>query len=293
MDPAIEKKLLQLSRRQRYKKKKRWYCRYSMFKHAFETWQLENVEEMTAEQYTEALEAVHDYLQNTPHIRKFWKLDADAGPSDVSERSSEKALYSGAPTRYKNYSYRVLTYFVQALQPDTNPLTCSERTFEEALRLTNERCKDLFRGLSRAAFYQGPQCFAERDKNAKFLFDPSDAPQTTRRSTRYSDGSFLVLQCTEASCGKWRRVDDATHDLFFRQWLWADRQARRDALCEHIPHIAAELHKLLREQLAVYYGQYYGKKRTKPFRLDAARLHHCLETNPLCQDASKWNMRSF
>ena len=100
---------------------------------------------MSAQQNTEALDAVHDYLQHTPHNRTAWKLEADAGPADVSERGTEKASYSGEPTRYKNYSYRVLTYFAKRLQRGATPLTCSERVFEEALRLTNERCHSSFR----------------------------------------------------------------------------------------------------------------------------------------------------
>ena len=56
---------------------------------------------MTAEQYTEALENVHDQICRQQHIRKAWKLEHDQGPSDVTERDTEQAWYSGQPTRYK------------------------------------------------------------------------------------------------------------------------------------------------------------------------------------------------
>ena len=177
VDPSLVEKLTKLSKRQRHKKKKRWFCRYFMFKHDCDTWGLENVEDMTAEQYTEALEGVHQHLSTNQHHRKAWKLEHDQGPNDVTERDTEQAWYSGTPTRYKNFSYRVLTYFVNDLQHGATPLTCSERVFEEALRRTNQRCQNLFRGLPAAAHYQGPQCFAERQNAAKLTFDPNQVPQ--------------------------------------------------------------------------------------------------------------------
>ena len=101
VDPSLVEKLTKLSKRQRHKKKKRWFCRYFMFKHAFDTWGLENVEDMTAEQYTEALEIIHRQLSTHQHLRKTWKLEHDQGPCDVTERDTEQAWYSGQPTRYK------------------------------------------------------------------------------------------------------------------------------------------------------------------------------------------------
>ena len=46
-----------------------------MFKHAFDTRGLENVEDITAEQYTEALDMVHEQLSTHQHPRKSWKLE--------------------------------------------------------------------------------------------------------------------------------------------------------------------------------------------------------------------------
>ena len=68
-------------------------------------------------------------------------------------------MYAGEPKRYKNYSYRLLCFFVNQEQPGATPLTCSEAVFEDALQKTNERCHSLFRGLPASAHYQGPQCF--------------------------------------------------------------------------------------------------------------------------------------
>ena len=93
-----------------------------MFKHAFDTWRLDNVEDMTAAQYTDALEAVHYQLCAHPHLRTAWKLEPDQGPTDVTERDSEQAWYSGQASRYKNYSYHVLTNFVNDLQQGATPI---------------------------------------------------------------------------------------------------------------------------------------------------------------------------
>ena len=101
------------------------------------------MEDMTDEQYTQALNAVHDYLAKKATVRSFWKLQHDQGPEDVSERDTPQAFYSGEPVRYKNYSYRLLCFFVTKLQPGATPMTCTEAVFEDALRQTNESCHSL------------------------------------------------------------------------------------------------------------------------------------------------------
>ena len=174
--------------------KNRWYCRYFMFKQAQATWNLDNVEDLTDEQYVQCLDAVHELLSYNVPQRKAWKLQPNEGPEDAAERDTPKALYSGEPMRYKNYSYRLLCFFVEQQQPGATPLSCSERVFEDALQQTNEGCHSFFRGLPPAAHYQGPQCFAERANAAKLVFDPCQMPPGGRRRSTYSDGSFLILQ---------------------------------------------------------------------------------------------------
>ena len=124
--------------------KNRWYCRYFMFKQAQATWNLDNVEDLTDEQYVQCLDAVHQLLTDHVPQRKAWKLQPNEGPEDASERDTPKALYSGEPMRYKNYSYRLLCYFVEKQQPGATPLSCSERVFEDALQQTSEGCHSLF-----------------------------------------------------------------------------------------------------------------------------------------------------
>ena len=136
MDPCVHARIAKALKRQQRKSSKRWYCRYFMFKQAQATWDLENVDDMTDEQYAQALDAVHDFLSRNAAQRHAWKLKPDQGPEDVAERDTPKALYAGEPTRYKNYSYRLLCYYVTEQQPGATPITCSEKVFEEALQLS-------------------------------------------------------------------------------------------------------------------------------------------------------------
>ena len=105
-----------------------------MFKQAQATWGLDNVCDLTDEQYTQALDAVHDFLSIKATVRTAWRLTPDQGPADVDERDTEKALYAGEPKRYKNFPYRLRCFFVHPDQPGATPLTCSEAVFEDALQ---------------------------------------------------------------------------------------------------------------------------------------------------------------
>ena len=247
-----------------------------MFKQAQSTWGLDNVDDMTDEQYSQALEAVHDHLQAHPSLKNAWKLKPDQGPEDETERDTEKALYAGEPKRYKNYSYRLLCYFVNQQQPGATPLTCSEAVFEDALQKTNERCHSLFRGLPAAAHYQGPQCYSERGRAAKLVFDPCQVPPGARKRTSYSDGSFLVLQCGNECCAKWRRVDPATYDLFWNTWMQAQRDTRRQRLLTRDAYLCSDLHMWLREAVAQHFRPRPRARNPRPeFRLalDLSLIH--------------------
>ena len=140
LDPKVEAKVGRSMKRKSRTPKNRWYCRYFMFKQAQATWNLDNVEDLTDEQYVQCLDAVHELLTHHVPQRKAWKLQPNEGPEDAAERDTPKALYSGEPMRYKNYSYRLLCYFVEQQQPGATPLSCSERVFEDALQQTNEGC---------------------------------------------------------------------------------------------------------------------------------------------------------
>ena len=82
----------------------------------------------------------------------------DQGPEDVDERDTEKALYAGEPKRYKNYSYRLLCFFVNQDQPGATPLTCSEAVFEDALQKTTS--------VATACSVVSPQLLITRALNA-------------------------------------------------------------------------------------------------------------------------------
>ena len=143
-------------------------------------------------------------------------------------------------------------------------MACSEKVFEEALRQTNERCHNVFRGLPASAHYQGPQCFSERANAAKMIFDPSLMPSGPRRRTSYSDGDFLVLQCSHEACEKWRRVDVPTYDMFWNDWMQAQREKRSTALVALDPSLCSDLHIWLREQVAEYFKPRPRARKPRP-----------------------------
>ena len=294
IDPTVLAKMAKALKRKQRKTTKRWYCRYFMFKQAQATWGLENVDDMTDEQYAQALDAVHDYLSIKANVRHAWKLTPDQGPEDATERDTPQALYAGEPRRYKNYSYRLLCFFVERKQPGATPLSCSEAVFEEALQATNERCHALFRGLPAAAHYQGPQCFSERGHAAKLVFDPSQMPSGPSRRTTYSDGSFLVLQCSNECCAKWRRVDVATYDLFWNDWMHAQREERRQTLLAREPHLCSELHVWLRESVAQYFkARPRARKPRPPFRFTLDSFQGFLNDSPLRNALYTAHQRGF
>ena len=47
-----------------------------------------------------------------------WALEADRGPVNVSERHTDKAMYTGGPRKFKFFSYKVFCIELQGLQRD-------------------------------------------------------------------------------------------------------------------------------------------------------------------------------
>ena len=117
-----------------------------------EALQLRCVEDMSDEQYGVALRSVHDYYREHPSQWKMWRLEEGQGPADVSERRSDKALYTGGARRFKYYSYNVFCIELQGLERDVTPQTASEWQFMEALRRTSARLSNhlLMRNLPAA-----------------------------------------------------------------------------------------------------------------------------------------------
>ena len=100
------------------------------------------------------------------------------------------------------------------------------------------------------------------------IFDPSLMPSGPRRRTSYSDGDFLVLQCSHEACGKWRRVDVPTYDMFWNDWMQAQREKRSTALVALDPSLCSDLHIWLREQVAEHFkSSPRARKPRLPFLL--------------------------
>ena len=82
----------------------RYYCRTKMWDEA-DALGLDCVEAMSDEQYDVALRSVHKYFVYHPAQRKMWALEEDHGPVDVSERHTDKAMYTGGARKFKLVSY--------------------------------------------------------------------------------------------------------------------------------------------------------------------------------------------
>ena len=93
-------------------------------------------------------------------------------------------------------------------------------------------------------------------------------PSGARTRQSYSDRSFLVLQCCAEGCEKWRRVDSATYNLFWNDWMNAHRQERRQVLLDHAPHFCSKVHAMLRELAAQHFKPRPRARKPRPeFRI--------------------------
>ena len=171
---------------------------------------LDCVEKMSDEQYDVALRSVHKYYVDHPAQRKMWALEEDHGPVNVSERHTDKAMYTSGTRMYKFFSYKVFCIELQGLQRDITPQTASERQFMEALRLTSHHLSNhlVIRNLPHTLCFRGPQSVAHRLDFKRLMFDPREVHPKGFRSASKHKGVFPSLMCSD--CAKWRRVDDET-----------------------------------------------------------------------------------
>ena len=101
------------------------------------------------------------------------------------------------------------------------------------------------------------------------MFDPCQLPTGTRAQQSYNDENFLILQCCADGCQKWRRVDSATYNLFWIDWMNAHRQERRQGLLNQEHHFCSNVHATLREFAAQHFKLRPRARKPRPeFRLN-------------------------
>ena len=138
----------------------------------------------------------------------------------MAERHTEKAAYNANAKvpEFRFYWRRDFDESLKYLNGDDAlaPQEATERQFTEALRRTSKAVvnKSLLRFAMRAGNeYQGPQCVCHRDVPARLNFDPQRDVRTTHRGFRSKD-LCPMLQCSESTYAKWRRVDASTKEVF-------------------------------------------------------------------------------
>ena len=154
-----------------------------------------------------------------------WTLKEDHGPVDVSERHTDKAMYTGNARRFKFFSHKVFCIELQGLQRDITPQTASDHQFMEALRLTSTHLSNhlVIRNLPHTLCFRGPQSVGHRLDLKRLMFEPREVHPKGFRAVSKDKGVFPSLMCSE--CGKWRRVDDETLLVFSNETFFDDRMA--------------------------------------------------------------------
>jgi hypothetical protein len=119
-----------------------------------------NVEELTTEQYASCLHEVNDQFCKRPALRHTYNLQEFAGPSSVEERGAAKAMYCGNARRFKYYSHSVFCKHLGRLgQGSLLPHAATERQFMDSLAMTSLSLQNthIFRSFGPELQYRGPQ----------------------------------------------------------------------------------------------------------------------------------------
>ena len=152
----------------------------------------------------------------------------------MDHRSTARLDYMGEIVRvYRYYHHAIFSDELRAIGVDLTPTTSCERHFIVALERTNGRMANwsICRRLADSECFQGPQSYADRFTVARMQYEPPSLQAEHRghrsRSTSHRHG---WLQCGDAACNKWRRVDAASMAVWDNQIYFGHMiasQARR------------------------------------------------------------------
>ena len=99
--------------------------------------QVRSVDDLTDEEYNVALKKTHEYYVHHPAYLRRHRISCGCGPTDASERCTEKAHYVGTPARFRFYDYHEFLKQLAAAEEGSTAETASEKAFEEALAETD------------------------------------------------------------------------------------------------------------------------------------------------------------
>ena len=186
-----------------------WYTRDIMWTEA-SVFKVDNLADLSDEQYMECLRALHDYWRKHLTQRKARQVVRGSGPKDNSQRSTEQEAYVGDNLRaFKFFDARVFQEELRGVHPQATPSFASEKTFMLALQYTNNRMTNwaVCRSLPAEEHYAGPQYYDHRFAHDRIAFAPKAFRSSGAPTVRPRTSCPGWLCCSVESCGKWRRVD--------------------------------------------------------------------------------------
>ena len=165
-----------------------YYCRLTMWQFAAAKG-VNDLAELTDEQYAECLEKTHEYFRKHPACLTTWKIDANQGPSSSAERNTDKARYNGNAKACKYYSRQVFIQQLTKLNENKSlqPHEATERQFMKALAETSlqmQRCHCVRASKFQVFEYRGPQCLPHRDDVSRLVFEPQEEVEKRIEASR-------------------------------------------------------------------------------------------------------------
>ena len=199
MEPEKLERLLRNAAKNDQTKPCKYYSRLHMWHYASKCG-VDNIEDLTDEDFTICLNRTDTYLRTHPEVRTSWKLEEHKGPTTVDERSdSSKVNYCGAPKTLKYYSKQMFLKKLTLINNGTEllPSEATERQFMDALAETSldMQGKNCVRASKFRIFeYRGPQCLPHRNDLERLAFEPNDeAERTHRGGQKYQSGIFFWM----------------------------------------------------------------------------------------------------
>ena len=188
-----------------------YYSRHRLFHEA----QLLGKEpaDLTDDEFHRSLVRINRYFQSHPSLVLSFQLRSCRGPQCVEDRHDiDKVNYIGGLKLWKYFWRPVFDHELKLMCPnDPSALDhISEAQFYELLRLTNQRVWNLAIIRNHIIPFAGPQCFHHKDDPVRM----HAAPDIEVASNPSLDVPYKWMQCSQASCQRWHRVDHDTARLY-------------------------------------------------------------------------------
>ena len=111
-----------------------YYTRVDMWTHAAKYAHVQNLDDLTSEEFEACLAEVDQYYHRYPARRFDWQIQKSKGPESVGERHMEKAAYNANVQKFRFYQRRVFEKYLESLNEGVplSPPAATERQFMDA-----------------------------------------------------------------------------------------------------------------------------------------------------------------